>query len=108
MERAGLTGPYESWAFGDAPDKLVALVKNGVKTATCLSYDLYQAEGEPIPKTGDYSVILDDISYELFYIDRIIDMTRIGIACFIGLRQLIVDAGGCYIPHYHFANLRII
>ncbi len=57
--KAGLTGPYESWAFGGAPDKLAALVKNGVKTATCSSYDLYQAEGEPIPKTGDYSVILD-------------------------------------------------
>ena len=58
-KKAGLSGPYESWAFGDAPDKLAALVKNGVKTATCSAYDLYQAEGEHIPKSGDYSVILD-------------------------------------------------
>ena len=57
--RAGLTGTYEAWLFGDAPDKLAALVKNGVKTATCSVYDLYQAEGEPLPKAGDYSIILD-------------------------------------------------
>ena len=57
--KSGLTGSYESWAFGDAPDKLAALVKNGVKTATCSAYDLYQTEGEPLPKEGDYSVILD-------------------------------------------------
>ena len=57
--KSGLTAQYESWSFGDAPDKLAALVKNGVKTATCSAYDLYQTEGEPIPKAGDYSVILD-------------------------------------------------
>lgn len=58
-EKSGLTAAYESWAFGDAPDKLAALVKSGVKTATCSSYDVCQSEGEPIPKAGDYSVILD-------------------------------------------------
>ena len=57
--KSGLTAQYESWSFSDAPDKLAALVKNGVKTATCSAYDLYQIEGEPIPKAGDYSVILD-------------------------------------------------
>ena len=56
---SGLTGSYESWAFGDAPDKLATLVKNGVKTATCSAYDLYQTDSEPLPKEGDYSVILD-------------------------------------------------
>ena len=58
-KKSGLTGSYESWAFADAPDKLAALVKSGVKTATCSAYDLYLAEGEPLPKEGDYSVILD-------------------------------------------------
>ena len=57
--KSGLTGSYEAWAFGDAPDKLAALVKNGVKTATCSAYELYQIDGEPLPKEGDYSVILD-------------------------------------------------
>ena len=59
--QAGLTGTYEAWPFGDAPDKLAALVKKGVKTATCSAYDLYQAEGQPLPKAGDYSVILDSL-----------------------------------------------
>ena len=57
--KSRLTGSYESWAFGDAPDKLAALVKNGVKTATCSAYDLYQTDSEPLPKEGEYSVILD-------------------------------------------------
>ncbi len=57
--QAGLTGTYEAWSFGDAPDKLAALVKNGVKTATCSAYDVYRTEGEPVPIAGDYSVILD-------------------------------------------------
>ena len=30
-----------------------------IKIATCSAYDLYQAEGEPIPKVGDYSIILN-------------------------------------------------
>ena len=57
--QAGLTGQYEAWSFDDASDKLAALVKSGVKTATCSAYDLYQPEDEAIPKAGDYSVILD-------------------------------------------------
>ena len=58
-KKSGLTESYESWSFGGVPDELAALVKNGEKTATCSAYDLYLAEGEPIPKEGDYSVILD-------------------------------------------------
>ena len=57
--KSGLTGSYEAWAFGEASDKLAAFVKNGVKTATCSAYDLYQTDSEPLPKEGDYSVILD-------------------------------------------------
>ena len=58
-KRSGLTGPYEAWAFGDAPDKLADLVVSGIKTATCSAYDLYQLEQEPLPQKGDYSVILN-------------------------------------------------
>jgi uncharacterized protein YhfF len=54
-----LSGEYEAWAFGGAPDKLAALVVEGVKTATCSSLDMLTFEGEPVPKPGDYSVILD-------------------------------------------------
>lgn len=55
---SGLKGEYESWAFGEAPDQLADLVKRGIKTATCSAYDLYRIEHEPVPKAGDYSVIL--------------------------------------------------
>jgi uncharacterized protein YhfF len=58
-KRSGLTGMYEVWAFGEAPDKLASLVKDGIKTATCSAYDLYEAEGESLPAVGAYSVILD-------------------------------------------------
>lgn len=52
--------PYEAWAFGDAPDTLVRLVLEGMKVATASAYDLYALdESEPMPKVGDYSVILD-------------------------------------------------
>ena len=58
-KRSGLSGNYEAWAFGEAPDKLADLVVQCIKTATCSAYDLYQINNEPLPKEGDYSVILD-------------------------------------------------
>ena len=38
---------YEAWAFGEAPDELAELVIQGIKTATCSSYGLYQINNEP-------------------------------------------------------------
>lgn len=58
-KKSGFTGTYGAWSFGEAPDKLSELVVQEIKTATCSAYDLYQAEGEPIPKVGDYSIILN-------------------------------------------------
>lgn len=58
-KRSGLSGNYEAWAFGEAADKLADLVVQGIKTATCSAYDLYQINNEPLPKEGDYSVILN-------------------------------------------------
>ena len=58
-ERSGLAGTYEAWFFGEAPDKLADLVLQGIKTATCSAYDLYQINNEPLPQAGDYSVILN-------------------------------------------------
>lgn len=58
-KQSGLQGTYEAWAFGGAPDKLAGLVVKGIKTATCSALALYEAEGEEIPKEGDYSVILN-------------------------------------------------
>ena len=51
---------YEAWAFGAAPDNLAALVMLGVKTATASGYEFYFIdESEPLPKVGDYSVIMN-------------------------------------------------
>lgn len=51
---------YVSWAFGCAPDNLASLVILGVKTATASGYDFYALNpDEPMPKEGDYSVILN-------------------------------------------------
>ncbi len=50
---------YEAWAFGDAENELAALTAGGIKTATSSAFPLYEAEGEPLPQAGEYSVILD-------------------------------------------------
>lgn len=51
---------YEAWPFGAVPDNLAALVMLGIKYATASLYDLYELDSsEPMPKEGDYSVILD-------------------------------------------------
>jgi uncharacterized protein YhfF len=60
-ERAALTEP-EAWAFGDSPelaDELGALVKQGIKTATADLVWITDYERRPVPKAGDFSVILD-------------------------------------------------
>ncbi len=41
------------------PDSLAKLVIDGSKTATCSGYDFYELENEPLPKVGDYSIILN-------------------------------------------------
>ncbi len=58
-EMSGLDGTYEAWPFGEAADELAALAARGIKTATCSAYDLYVINGEPLPRPGDLSVILD-------------------------------------------------
>lgn len=63
-EYCGKTGTdpeteYEAWQFGSDADSLASLVMQGVKTATASGYELYEADGEPVPKAGEYSVILN-------------------------------------------------
>ncbi len=57
--KTGVNGAYDGWVFGDDPDGLAALVRAGVKTATSSAYPLYGLEGEPLPVSGAYSVLLD-------------------------------------------------
>ena len=57
--RSGLTGKWDAWSFGEAPDKLGALVLAGQKTATASAFPLYEQDLEPLPRVGEYSVIMD-------------------------------------------------
>lgn len=53
--------PYEEWAFGADADALASLVANGEKTGTSSAYPLYELEKEPLPKVGEYSVVLNSM-----------------------------------------------
>lgn len=50
---------YEAWAFGAQADELAELVRKGEKTATASAYPLYELGEDPLPKEGEYSVILN-------------------------------------------------
>jgi len=53
---------YSTWCFGvggDMADELVELVLHGAKRATTGALWSYEAEGEPIPVAGEYSVVTD-------------------------------------------------
>lgn len=50
---------YTAWTFGAEADLLAHLVATGEKNATSSAYQQYETENEPLPKAGDYSVILD-------------------------------------------------
>jgi uncharacterized protein YhfF len=48
--------------FGDSPelaDELGNLIYHGIKTATCASLWEYETAGTPIPKVGQYDIVLD-------------------------------------------------
>ena len=57
--REGVAAEYEAWAFGGDPDGLAALILKRGKTATSSALALYEAEEAPLPREGEYSVILD-------------------------------------------------
>ncbi len=53
---------YAEWAFGDSPemaDELGKLVLDGVKTGTASLAWEYNVDGEPLPRAGEHSVVLD-------------------------------------------------
>ena len=59
---AASTVPPQAWAFGDNPrlaDELLGLVLDGTKTATASSLAELEATGEPVPRRGDLSILLD-------------------------------------------------
>lgn len=50
---------YEPWAYGADPDTLAELTRTGVKTATASAGVWYEGGDEPMPKAGEYNVILN-------------------------------------------------
>lgn len=58
-QKQGISAEYDCWSFGDDADTLAQLVLRDIKTATCSLQCLYEAEGEPLPREGQYSVVLD-------------------------------------------------
>lgn len=50
---------YEAWAYGADPDGLAELTRAGIKTATASAGVWYGRGEEPLPRAGEYSVILD-------------------------------------------------
>jgi uncharacterized protein YhfF len=62
VAKAAADAPFTAWAFGDSPemaDRLLSLVLDGRKRATCGSLEAYRARGESPPVPGEYSVVLD-------------------------------------------------
>ncbi|MBS0337820.1 MAG: ASCH domain-containing protein [Proteobacteria bacterium] len=55
---------------GDLADKLAALVLAGRKRATASLVVEYTALGEPLPKAGDLSIILDGAGHPVAIIER--------------------------------------
>ena len=48
-----------AYCFGDTPDELAAMVVKGEKTATCNALRLYELNNKPIPRAGEYNIILN-------------------------------------------------
>jgi uncharacterized protein YhfF len=54
--------PSGVFSFGDSKklaDELVALVRQGIKTATCSALMGYEKDETPLPQKGDLSIVLD-------------------------------------------------
>ena len=53
---------YVAEGWGDSPemaDELGALIASGTKTAACSALWEYESEGEPLPKVGSKTIVLD-------------------------------------------------
>ena len=67
---------YAEWGFGDTPemaDELGKLVLDGVKTGTASLAWEYNYDGEPLPRAGEHSIVLDGAGEPLC----IIETTRV-------------------------------
>lgn len=53
-----VSADWTAWSFADS-DELAELTLKGIKTATSSAYALYERDGEPLPREGEYSVVLN-------------------------------------------------
>jgi uncharacterized protein YhfF len=53
---------YQAWSFGDTPEmanELGQLVLDGIKTGTASLAWEYNVDNDPLPRAGEYSIVLD-------------------------------------------------
>ena len=63
-----------AWGFGNSPemaDELGSLVYQGIKTATCSLLWEHDFDGEPLPKVGELSIVLDGDERPLCLIETV-------------------------------------
>ena len=89
-EKAPADAFVSAWAFGSDPDQLLNLVKHGKKTATCSGHLFYEKEQEPLPKAGQYAVILDSQEEP----KAIIQITQVDIMPMNGVPESFAQAEG--------------
>jgi len=67
---------YVAEGWGDSPgmaDELGALIASGTKTAACSALWEYESEGEPLPKVGSKTIVVDGNGHPLC----IVEMTEV-------------------------------
>jgi uncharacterized protein YhfF len=65
---------FAVFSFGDSKelaDELAALVRQGIKTATCSALVGYEKDQTPLPQKGDLSVVLDGSGNPVFVIENV-------------------------------------
>lgn len=65
----------DAFQFGASADWLASLVVEGEKTATCSARVFYEVEKEPLPQTGQYSIVLNSMDLPV----AIIQLTNVSI-----------------------------
>jgi uncharacterized protein YhfF len=66
--------PVDVFAFGDSKelaDELAALVREGVKTATCSALWSYEQDQRPIPQKGELSIVIDGAGIPVAVIETV-------------------------------------
>lgn len=65
---------YQAWSFGDTPEmanELGQLVLDGIKTGTASLAWEYNVDNDPLPRAGEYSIILNGDEEPLCIIETV-------------------------------------